>query len=48
VVLWVIKGDDIRLLNEDYQDKLKFVLHRLGRECKYTDQYFGTVPLQLI
>lgn len=34
VVLWVIKGDDIRLLNEEYEQKLNFVLHRLGRECK--------------
>ncbi|XP_031570349.1 uncharacterized protein LOC116304716 [Actinia tenebrosa] len=32
VVLWVIKGDDVRVLNEDYHQKLNFVLHRLGRE----------------
>ena len=32
VVLWVIKGDDVRLINEDYLDRLNFVLSKLRDE----------------
>ncbi|XP_028512822.1 uncharacterized protein LOC110232104 [Exaiptasia diaphana] len=33
VVLWIIKGDDIRLITEQYQDKLNFILSKLRDEA---------------
>ena len=35
VVLWVIKANDVRLTQDKYYDKFKFVTQMLKKECKF-------------
>ena len=39
VVLWVIKANDIRFVNDQYHDKFDFVRQILNREGEFTWRY---------